>query len=225
MNCRCLPKELLLLTTSLLNKSSIFSLGVTCKFYRLLVTHHSIDLIDSLDDIVVDSISNGHIDMLKWLINPQDVIDKQNRIKYCEIAAESGNIDMLKYLGTNDPTVFGLVRIMAGAVNNGQLDVVKWLREEHNCPMCKDILHHPIINGHFDVVKYLFLNNCPRDECACGYAAMYGNLEILKWLHENGCPWDRFCYVNAEMNGHQEVLEYLRENECVDVYLPYYRYL
>ena len=53
-------------------------------------------------------------------------------------------------------------RTCAGAAEGGQLEVLKWLRE----------------------------NGCPWCERTCMSAAKGGHLEILKWARENGCPWN-----------------------------------
>jgi hypothetical protein len=73
--------------------------------------------------------------------------------------------------------------------------------------------HDAAAHGNLDVLKYLRQNRkIPWDVATCAAAAWIGNLEILKWARENGCPWDKRTCENAARNGHLELLKWAREN-------------
>ncbi|CAB9521857.1 ankyrin repeat protein [Seminavis robusta] len=56
--------------------------------------------------------------------------------------------------------VHGIVDTCAFAAGHGQLEILKWARE----------------------------NGCPWNEDTCEMASSGGYLEVLKWAREHGCP-------------------------------------
>jgi len=80
--------------------------------------------------------AKGHLEIMKWLATG--------------VLGTS-----LKTTNPEDPTVV--------AAMNGQLEVLKWLKEQH----------------------YSW------NEMVCYGAACNSHLEVLKWVLENGCEWDR----------------------------------
>jgi len=60
-------------------------------------------------------------------------------------------------------------RTRARAAIGGQLEVLKWARE-NGCPWSNDLSDYTL--------------NC------CTLAAIGGQLEVLRWARENGCPWN-----------------------------------
>ena len=102
----------------------------------------------------------------------------------CHIAAQRGNIRLLKYLRENG---------------------CHW--NEYTCS-------HAARNGHLEVLKWARQNGCPWSEYTCFQAAENGHLEVLKWARENGCPWNEYTCFGAAENGHLEVLKWARKNGC-----------
>ena len=82
----------------------------------------------------------------------------------CTIAAENGQLDVLKFLRSQDPPCPWSEGTCTGAARKGHLDVLKWLRSQDP--------------------------PCPWSTWTCYYAAVYGHLKVLKWLIDNGCPYD-----------------------------------
>jgi hypothetical protein len=60
-------------------------------------------------------------------------------------------------------------------------------------------------NGQLEVLKYLRENGCPWGEDACSSAAGNGHLDVLKYLREYDCPWGEDACSSAAGNGHLEV--------------------
>jgi len=71
-------------------------------------------------------------------------------------------------------------RTCAYVARGGQLEVLRWAREEHHCPW--------------------------NELQMCTDAATSGNLEMLRWARENNCPWDASTCSAAAKGGHLEVL-------------------
>tara|TARA_B110000503_G_C7168829_1_gene423282 strand:- start:4505 stop:5293 length:789 start_codon:yes stop_codon:yes gene_type:complete len=103
--------------------------------------------------------------------------------------------------------------LCGSAAKEGQLEVLKWLRE-NGCPRNERTFANATLYGHLKVLKWARANGCPWHRETCNAAAGRGHLEVLKWLRENGCPWDEVTCSGAAMGGHLEVLQWLRANEC-----------
>jgi hypothetical protein len=68
--------------------------------------------------------------------------------------------------------------------------------------------HDAAAHGNLDVLKYLRENKkTPWDVTTCAAAAWIGNLEILKWARRNGCPWDKRTCDNAGAERSPRVVE------------------
>ena len=100
-------------------------------------------------------------------------------------AAQRGCLDTLKILHRRGRVAFN-VDLCTAAAYGGQLEVLKWLRE----------------------------NSYPWDEMTCACAASGGYLKMLQWARANGCPWDERTFLGAAYGGHLKVLQWARANGC-----------
>lgn len=70
----------------------------------------------------------------------------------------------------------------------GHLEIVKWVQESRSGTCTTAAVDGAAGNGHFDVVKFLLLENrsegCTED--AIRDAAFYGRLKVLKYIVESG---------------------------------------
>jgi len=98
----------------------------------------------------------------------------------------------------------------------GNLQVLRWAREEHHCPCPWDwrTCAWAAQGGHLEVLKWAREHDCPWDEGTCACAASGGHLEILKWARDHDCPWDEITCACADGGGHLEVLRWAVENHC-----------
>ena len=100
-------------------------------------------------------------------------------------AAQRGCLDTLKILHRRGRVAFN-VDLCTAAAYGGQLEVLKWLRE----------------------------NSYPWDEMTCACAASGGYLKMLQWARANGCPWDERTFLGGAYGGHLKVLQWARANGC-----------
>ena len=84
---------------------------------------------------------------------------EKHKIFICEIAAEYGHLEVLKWARENG-CPWDILTCTYAAAKGGHLEVLKWARE----------------------------NRCPWNIWTCAYAAWGGHLEALKWARQNGCP-------------------------------------
>lgn len=96
----------------------------------------------------------------------------------------------------------------ARAAESGNLEMLKWARRL-GCPWDKRICELAAEGGHLEVLKWARHEGCPWDGLTCAYAARGGHLDVLKWATENGCPWDQRTLEWAAENGQSEALNWM----------------
>ena len=111
-------------------------------------------------NVVRAAARNGHINMLKWLVN--EGYDIFHEDLYWS-AAQGGHIDVMKWARDNDCP--WSTDLCAEAADNGHLGVIKWARR-NGCPWDSD-------------TRYF----------AQKFAQMHqGGSELLRWVIEQKCP-------------------------------------
>lgn len=135
-------------------------------------------------------------------------------------------------------------RCTAAAAGGGQLEALKWLRENgclwdeltckyaagggdigyaHNdMPNDSGFPEQPLVytSRHFEVLKWARDNGCPWDGHTMFSAAARGDIELMSWLREKGCPWgdDSFDEASRLLDngyiGFSEVVQWMTENGC-----------
>ena len=76
------------------------------------------------------------------------------------------------------------------AAEYGHLEVLKWARQ-NGCPWDEMTCSFAADGGYLEVLKWARENGCPWDEMTREYAERSrakGRQEVLKWANENGCP-------------------------------------
>jgi len=129
-------------------------------------------------------------------------------------AAGQGNLEMVKYCVANKCPIDW--KACANAAKNGQLECLKYLREEVKAPWDFSTAEWAAENGHLHILEYLVERKYDRyDEWPCEFAAMNGHLDCLKYLHETAkAPWDEDAVWEAHDNNQTECLQYLLDNNC-----------
>lgn len=98
--------------------------------------------------------NNGHLDKLKLYVDKGYSFKNNYSDTYCSLAAESGHLDVLKFLK-----------------NNG----AHW---------CHSTCEKAILGGHVETLKWAIENGCDMDETAVEIAASCGYLHILEYIRE-----------------------------------------
>lgn len=155
-----IPRELLALIISFLDKASMFMLSATSKSLQRVVCSEWKPACPEyfLHDILCDAASNGYINVFRWLVPKPEQHMPFMYITQC--AAINDHIEIIKYI--HEGNSFYKDNIMDYAVAGGQLSTVKWLLE----------------------------NGFTWDEWACIYAAMFEHIDILQYLQTKLCEND-----------------------------------
>jgi len=131
-----------------------------------------------------------------------------------QAAARQGNLEMVKYCVANECPIDE--NACAYAADGGELEVLKYLREEVKAPWGSRTASYAAHNGHLHILEYLVERKYDEyNEDACIWAAKYGHLDCLKYLHETAkAPWDEEVVLFAHDYNHPECVQYCLENDC-----------
>jgi len=151
------------------------------------------------------------LELLKWIREEKECEWDSQTIN---AAAQKGNLEMVKYCVANECPIGVLA--CANAALNGQLEVLKYLREEAKAPWDWKTANWAAQNGHLHILEYLVERKFDQyDTLACQFAAENGHLDCLKYLHETAkAPWDEDAVQGAHENNHPECVQYLLDNNC-----------
>ncbi len=160
--------------------------------------------------------AGGHFALLQWALGSG--CPRGDRL--CVNAAESGNLEMLKYAQAACGEPWD-VWAMVSAARAGHLDTVKWLVEQ-GCPWTSFVLYDAAEGGHLPVLRWaaehLFDGELDYDIFCVLAAAQGGHVPVLEWLQaqrvvdssETGYWIGRPCECAAG-GGHLEALRWLRD--------------
>jgi len=167
------------------------------------------------------------IDQPRWFCRKVALTDKLELLKWireekkCEwdertlnVAAILGNLDMIKYCVANGCPVDEWA--CAHAAYHGDLECLKYLREEEKAPWNWATAANAAKNGHLHILEYLVERKYDEyDAWACSYAVKNGHLDCLKFLHETAkAPWNFGAVAYAHDYNRRECLQYLLDNDC-----------
>lgn len=143
---------------------------------------------------------------------------KYNKIKHTpQNLIRTGNLDGLKWLYVfkrellDNPEI--KVDFVKLAVIYDQLEILKWLYENHICTLDHCTFDLAAERGNLDMVEFLHFNGVSCTTVAMNKASEYGHKLIVKFLHYNrseGCTTDAMDLAAA--NGHIDIVKFLHYN-------------
>ena len=117
-----------------------------------------------------------------------------DKIRYLfDEAARRGYVHIFTDHATGEYKRLWNAQTFTAAAIGGNIDLLKWLRsQDPTCPWSEWTCSCTARYGHLDVLKWLRSQDppCPWSRQTCAYAAQEGHLDVLKWLIDNGCPYD-----------------------------------
>ena len=158
-----LPSELLSLVVSFLNPSTLFSLSyVSQLLYTKYKPDHLVMLPLDKRYVMNDAISNGYIDLVKWL-RENGCHWNQNTFN---AAVNKGNLTILNYLRENHCPWGSFAYVKA--VINKRFDIVKWLYS-NGCPMDYRACMWAGLMHQIEMSRWLHEKRFPCDKRGCEY--------------------------------------------------------
>ena len=153
--------------------------------------------------------------------NKLELLEWAREWKHCDwdsktmrIAAEQGNLEMVKYCVAKKCPIDW--HACARAARYGHLECLKYLHEEVKAPWDSYTASWAAENGHLHILEYLVERKYDQyNEFSCSNAAENGHLDCLKYLHETAkAPWNKEAVREAHENNHPECVQYLLDNDC-----------
>ena len=162
--------------------------------------------------VLSDVIMPGQVALAKWALAEGCPRARYWRNNMAAAAAFYGNLELVRWL-IQEQDVAMTRNVMAIAGRSGNLELVRWLRGE-GCDWDTRTCEYAAAAGCLAVLQWLRANGCPWDATTCMSAARRSHLETLRWARENGCNWNVFTCAMAAMGGHLQVLQWLRGEGC-----------
>jgi len=152
---------------------------------------HSIGAV--IDKSIVNIVlGRGLLDVIKMFVSWDYNLSKHN----CMHAAQSGNLDMLRYQHSKGCS---LDNIIEQAAMYGHLHVIIWCRKQ-GCEWNERTCHQAANANHLEVLKWL--RGIDRDQ----WDLQSDETEI--------CPWNKNIYVNMMHDYHIDTMMFAIENGC-----------
>ncbi len=181
----------------------------------------------------------GELDILKWLrkdktgqttlfpLSNNSICpwDETACAKACIENDYNNNIEMLKWLRSQNPPCPWNGDVYSQAIVSNRLDILQWARSQNPpCPWSSRCCFWAVRKRRFNMLKWLRSQNppCPWGVSVCREAASIGDLSTLKWLRcqDPPCPWNATTFTSAVSyvtklgNENLELLEWLKSSNC-----------
>ena len=184
----------------------------------------------------------GHLHVVKYLLEKHGCkISRDDRKTLLFVTCLVGQMNIVAYLITEADydlhyTLTHELSCLGAACWGGNLDVVKYLVDIHNCdPFNDDSLCIAASNGRLEIVSfiakhyssYILAIKTSHSEVALIAAANYGHLEVTKFIIEDmkcdpNCKDhdERISLHHASEGGHLDVVKYLVDTHHCDPLYP-----
>src|SRR5690606_16378293 len=100
------------------------------------------------------------------------------------------------------------------AAEEGQLGVLRWLREEVHCEWDGRTLATALFGGHWEVIEYARKHGCPVNANAIRVALQGGYAEVLQWMFDAAGQDITLDQKWCERAANVQVLKVLRDRGC-----------
>lgn len=112
-------------------------------------------------------------------------------------------------MSPNDVTRRIQIRAMKVAATDGQLSVLKYMREKLFYVWDDEVAAAAAEHGHVDCLKYIHEAGGPWDEETPMRAAARGRLDCLEYSVSHGCAVDTMALFLAAINGHLDCMKFI----------------
>ncbi len=98
----------------------------------------------------------------------------------------------------------------------GYLSIAKWIRiNMENSGIAlehEDVILGATMNGHLDVVQWLYIDETQYKPRICEFAITYGHIHIVQWLFDIGQTMDNDIYYHAAQIGKVKIMQCALDN-------------
>ena len=161
--------------------------------------------------VTSNAAQSGHLDLLQWMY-AQDPPPRPLESSDLSSVCWGGHLTTVQWMRSLDPPVDWDGYECSRAAESGNVELMKWLREQGR-PWSSgedddggDCMNNATVYGHLDMVQYLLAQGCEWGADTCWFAASGGHLEVLQFLRSKQgpsgerkevCPWNAQDCHNA----------------------------
>lgn len=224
----------LLKTTNNIDKYTLYK---NISYGKYANTLHIIKLLNYYDnkslekyktELFIYSCKNGHLDVVKWLIEEFDIdirVFQDNAFITC---CSNGHINIAKFLVNLNANIYvRRTKSFLIACKNGHLNIVQWLSVQQNA---QEGYTTSAYHGHLHIVKWLMhnfyiLTNIKQD-IIFRQSCENGHLNIGKYLVQtcgaNIHAKNDWAFRKCCIKGHQHIVKWLLNYGGVNIYANNY---
>lgn len=153
----------------------------------------------------------GNLEGIKWLCENKPKIIPTSKILH--VALANGRFDVFIYLyEAGVPYMKYNVSAMNRGAHFGDLQFIKYIRENIGAKVSGVALRCAVHHGYLDIVQYLYGELGVRLNSALFLACRHNHFDIVKYLYEAGMKFDKFLLLFLKSEGHHKMLKYIRRS-------------
>lgn len=184
---------------------------VEITYHEQYVDLKTINLRPSSHNEIISIVKNKRYDIILANLNYFTTKDPITILTY---TAESGNLDLLKFLYSLNINKFkGLGSFLDNAAAGGNIEMVKFLMEMGN-KTTQNTVDRAIYNKHFELVKWFVNNKILPSGLGIHSLVKDGDIDMLEWLDKHGIKLEQYhdLYSAAAEGGHVNMLNWLESH-------------
>ncbi len=188
---------------------------INSMFYR----YGSID--KSIAKNVATACKNGHIEIVKWIIDKYTIYNYEQKELMNE-AAKSNNLDLIKYLFEEKKFTFDKNQIVENASKSNNFEIIKYIygKNDNHWGISYGIVSNLITNyrqrvDFFKILDWAIDSGCPKDGSELLLASKKDDIDLVKYLVNKNFIniWGCMNISGyASYNGNFELLQWLKDN-------------
>jgi len=188
------------------------------------IKHHAkeIDIHDDDESALNEALGNGHLNIIKYLIEEHQANIHGWGSFPQEYSASKGYLNVIKYL-TEECHVdihYKNQTTLQFAIGSGHLNIVKYLTEDPQVNIHlneEDALRRAAEKGHLNIVKYLIEEHQAdihaKGEYALQKSAKYGYLEVVLCLIDHGANYEILKKNEDTLDIYKQIKNHLHEKQ------------
>jgi hypothetical protein len=154
------------------------------------------------------ALCNGRCPFVEWVLSD---VEPDTDARYIAYAAESGSLELVKWLRAKGYTVG--TDAMSNAATSGNVDQCKWV-SHHGLAPTQSAMKAAVDGGHVQVLEWLSSMGCMCTRKLLRHAVRRGGVPVVAWClehHSHAPDTGDLLVLSCENHRGTDVLEYLTD--------------